>query len=150
MARGVTRLCVGAILRRDGHILLGKRTDTRPFYPGVWDLPGGHCEPEEIVEHALARELQEEIGVTPTAWRPLSVLQQPDATRDAYVLHVYLITSWQGTPHNRAPEEHSELAWIALAAAGHLALAHPDYPTLFQQVAAVGKAGESGARHADD
>jgi ADP-ribose pyrophosphatase YjhB (NUDIX family) len=41
------RICVGALLYYDGHILLGKRAASCGFYPNVWDIPGGHCEPAE-------------------------------------------------------------------------------------------------------
>src|ERR671922_1793664 len=75
--------CVGALIvqRQEGpeglSILLGKRSASRADYPGVWDVPGGHCEPGETPEQTLVRELQEELGVTPTAWRPLGQFYTP-------------------------------------------------------------------------
>jgi len=127
-------ICVSALLSRDGRILLGKRAATRAWYPDVWDLPGGHREPGETYDEALARELGEEIGVTPLTWAPLAVLHSPDTTPDeAYILHVYSVTAWRGTPRNLLPEEHSEVAWVSIDAACRLSLAHPDYPTLFRQ-----------------
>lgn len=137
-ARGaIVQTCVGALLIREGSILLAKRAATRAWFPDVWDLPGGHCESGETCEAALTRELSEEIGVVPLAWVPLAVLQGPDAAPgDAYVLHVYAVTAWQGTPRNLLPEEHSEVAWVAIDDACRLALAHPDYPALFRQAAA--------------
>jgi 8-oxo-dGTP pyrophosphatase MutT (NUDIX family) len=72
------RIYVGAVLIRDEDrrdasplVLLGRREAGRAFYPGVWDVLGGHLEPGETSEQALARELREEVGVTPTAWRYL-------------------------------------------------------------------------------
>jgi len=29
---------------RGDRILLARRSETRTFYPGVWDVIGGHCE----------------------------------------------------------------------------------------------------------
>jgi len=128
-------ICVGALLRRDGRILLGKRAATRAWYPDVWDIPGGHCEPGETYDEALARELCEEIGVTALTWEPLAVLHSPDTTPDeAYILHVYNVTTWRGTPRNLLPKEHSAVAWVATDDACRLPLAHPDYPALFRQV----------------
>lgn len=132
----IVHICVGALLRRDGRILLGKRAATRAWYPDVWDIPGGHCEPGETYDEALTRELGEEIGVTPLTWEPLAVLHSPDITPDeAYILHVYSVTAWRGTPRNLLTEEHSEVAWVATDDACRLSLAHPDYPTPFQQAA---------------
>jgi 8-oxo-dGTP diphosphatase len=129
-------ICVGALLHRDGHLLLGRRAATCAHYPDVWDLPGGHHEPGETYDETLARELREEIGVTPLAWAPLAVLHGPGAASDeTLVLRVYAVASWRGTPRNLRPEEHSEVAWIAVDEACRLALAHPDYPALFRQAA---------------
>ena len=46
------RVCVGAVLVRypaardddSPRVLLGKRAAKRAFYPGVWDVLGGHLE----------------------------------------------------------------------------------------------------------
>lgn len=53
---------MGAVLVRecddDRHaasslVLLGRREAGRAFYPGVWDVLGGHLEPGETTEQAL-------------------------------------------------------------------------------------------------
>ena len=49
---------------------------------------------------------------------------------------MYAVSSWIGTPRNRQPEEHDEVAWFAVEEACRLELAHPDYPTLFRRLAA--------------
>lgn len=136
------RVCVGALVIREQEgprLLLGKRAASRTAYPGVWDVPGGHCEPGETPEQALVRELQEELGVTPTAWRRLAEVCVPDgAGREAPLrLHLYAVTAWEGTPHNRQPAEHTEVAWFPLEAACGLDLAHPSYPALFRRFASL-------------
>src|SRR5438067_11946248 len=102
------RVCVGVLLQRGGRILLGKRSATRAFYPDVWDVPGGHVEPGETVEQALARELHEEIGVTPAVWTPLGSFEAPAGSGGTLTLHLFVVTAWQGTPRNLLPEEHAE------------------------------------------
>ncbi len=52
----MARICVGALITEfEGglRILLGKRAPDRAFYPGVWDIPGGDCDPGETLEQAL-------------------------------------------------------------------------------------------------
>jgi 8-oxo-dGTP pyrophosphatase MutT (NUDIX family) len=128
--------CACAVLWRDGQILLGRRSAERRFYPDRWDLVGGHVEAHESLERALARELHEELGVTPTEFVPIDVLSEPDeATHGAHEYHVYLVTKWEGTPTNAQPAEHSDVTWFPVAEAAQLDLAHPDYPDLFRRIA---------------
>ena len=135
----MARVCVGAlVVRRDGEprILLGQRAADRAFFPDVWDIPGGHCEPGETPKRTLVRELQEEIGVTPTAWRALGELEGPiPGGAERLVLHLYVVTAWTGVPHNRQPVEHARIAWVAIDDAYRLPLAHPSFPELFRRAA---------------
>jgi mutator protein MutT len=91
------RICVGALVARSERgvsILLGHRAATRPFFPNVWDVPGGHCEPGELPEQTLVRELQEEIGIRPTAWRRLGDLDATVPDSDAIMI-VQPDRAWQ-------------------------------------------------------
>jgi 8-oxo-dGTP diphosphatase len=127
---------VAALIVHSQKILLGQRSASRAFYPGIWDMFGGHVEPGEQLEQTLVRELQEELGITPTAWNylqtahvPLSA--PPNEETDLLTLHLYLVTDWTGTPTNRQLDEHSAIGWFSLAEAIQLPLADPSYPELF-------------------
>lgn len=127
---------VAALIIRSGRILLGHRSAARAFYPDVWDLFGGHIEPGEAREQALVRELQEELGITPTRWTFLETLTPTlpapqDEPSEALTVHLYLVTAWAGRPVNRQPEEHSTIRWFSLDQARRLHLADPIYPMLF-------------------
>lgn len=49
------------VFSEDGYVLLIKRKNN-PF-KGMWALPGGHVEPNEDIDMAASRELQEETGL---------------------------------------------------------------------------------------
>jgi 8-oxo-dGTP diphosphatase len=120
--------CVGALPVREGRVLLGRRADDRDWLPGAWDLFGGHVEPGESHEAALRRELLEELGIVPLQLRELGVLEAADR---GWRLRVYALDDWEGDARNRQPREHVELRWMeAHEAAGLLAAAHPDFPSL--------------------
>ena len=51
----------GAVVRR-GQLLLVRRASRHGR--GNWQLPGGFIEPDETIEQAVVREVQEEAGVT--------------------------------------------------------------------------------------
>lgn len=53
---------VAAIIESNGRLLVCQRRRDAPF-PLKWEFPGGKVKPGEIAEEALARELQEELGV---------------------------------------------------------------------------------------
>ena len=128
-----------ALIIHDGRVLLGHRSSKREFYPDVWDLFGGHVEPGEGHEKTLVREVQEEIGITPTAWTFLETVTEPlppdlkggRPSDDLLIAHLYLVTAWTGTPTNRQPHEHSEIRWFTLEEAVQLDLADAMYPELF-------------------
>jgi mutator protein MutT len=54
---------VGALIRDDrNRVYAHRRTASRRLLPGTWDVVGGHVEPGETPEQALAREIEEETG----------------------------------------------------------------------------------------
>jgi len=61
--RAVVDVAVGVLIRPQGDFLLTSRPVGK-VYAGYWEFPGGKLEAGETVEQALARELQEEIGIT--------------------------------------------------------------------------------------
>lgn len=122
-----------AILVDDTRLLLGRRSAHRRAYAGCWDTIGGKVEPGETLPEALARELGEELGIVPTAYRPLAALDDTDARgpgRATY--HFFAVTHWQGEPHIR-DDEHTELRWFTVEEACALPdLALADYVPLFR------------------
>jgi 8-oxo-dGTP diphosphatase len=54
---------VGAMIERDGKYLITQRPPTASL-PLLWEFPGGRVEPGETDQGALARELQETMGIT--------------------------------------------------------------------------------------
>lgn len=73
-------VAVGILLQPDGAFLLTSRPPGK-VYAGYWEFPGGKLESGETVLQALARELQEEIGISvqdAQAWRS-EVVDYPHA-----------------------------------------------------------------------
>ena len=129
--------CVGAVLLRNGAVLLGRRTSDRDWLPGAWDVFGGHIEPGEDAQQALRRELDEELGIVPDALHYLTTLDGPAPQR--WRLQLYAVTAWRGEPVNRQPAEHAELRWCGLAEARRLlGDAHPDFPSVLADALARG------------
>ncbi len=123
-----------ALLLRDGRLLLGRRAPHRKSYANRWDVIGGRVEEGENLAEALARELGEEIGITPTQWSPLRQIADsgPEARGDA-TYHMFAVTAWTGGEPRLANHEHTELAWFTVEDACALPdLALPAYRDLFR------------------
>ena len=56
---------VGALIIKDDHLLTGIRANAPD--KGKLDLPGGFVDPDESLEEALARELEEELSISATS-----------------------------------------------------------------------------------
>ena len=103
-------VAVAAIVSADGRVLISRRPE-RVHQGGLWEFPGGKVEPGEDTETALARELQEELAITPTQTAPL-VQVHHDYPDLSVFLDVLLVSSFEGEPHGA---EDQPLRWVTAA-----------------------------------
>ena len=83
---------VAAIIMHKGHILCMKRGQTKyPYTAFKWEFPGGKIEPGEQPEHALHREIREEMDMDITIIRHFATHHHnyPDfeVTLEFYLCH---------------------------------------------------------------
>jgi 8-oxo-dGTP diphosphatase len=126
---------VGALLIDEvGRVLLGLRARTKKVWPDHWDTVGGRVEPGESLEAALIREVQEEIGVTPTAFELIATVREREPERYGDMLHhIYTVTRWTGGAPTNICDEHSELKWFDVAEISGLTnIVDCDYPRIAQ------------------
>lgn len=96
----------GVMLDARGRVLLARRTEGRDL-AGAWEFPGGKVDPGETPAQALARELEEELGIRVQTAEPLICV--PQQYRDKRILlDVYRVTRYAGKPRDL---EQQALAW---------------------------------------
>ena len=124
-----------AIFRRDGEVLLGRRSPLKRFYPNCWDLIGGKIEPGETPAQALVRECEEEVGVRPTRFAPIALLTVPeDSPTAGATYHIFQVAQWTGGEPCLLGDEHAAIAWFGIEEACALEdLALQAYPALFRR-----------------
>ncbi|WP_174526672.1 NUDIX domain-containing protein [Micromonospora maritima] len=124
----------GALVE-NGAVLLVHRSPTRRAYPDLWDLPGGHVEAGESERQALAREMFEELGVriaTESSSRLGDV--RVGSGENAVLISVWHVGGWAGSPTNRAPDEHDDIAWVGIGELAGLRLVHGALPALLRRL----------------
>jgi len=118
-------LIVGALLVNPrGQVLVARFSKIAGHYA----IPGGHVEYGETVARALAREMVEETGLTPTSFRLIQVTERicPPLYKDGSHHLVYLdfvVNDWKGTLRLDG-EELSEGQWLLPKDALALPLTH--------------------------
>jgi 8-oxo-dGTP diphosphatase len=97
-----------ALVDSDRRILLQQRAPDRAM-AGLWEFPGGKVETGEYPELALARELEEELGlaIDPESLIPACFASAPLGDRHMILL-LYVCRDWEGEPQ---PLDASALIW---------------------------------------
>ncbi len=101
------KVAAGVVVDEAGRILVAKRPNHK-HQGGLWEFPGGKIEQGESTHDALARELDEEVGIRIDESEPLIRIwhQYPDKH---ICLDVLRVTRFDGHPWGR---EGQEIAWV--------------------------------------
>ncbi|HEY0722336.1 MAG TPA: Nudix family hydrolase [Gammaproteobacteria bacterium] len=90
-------VAAAVVVDEAGRILIARRPD-HLHQGGLWEFPGGKVEAGESVPAALARELQEEVGIRVHSARPL--IRIPYSYPDRHVLlDVWRVEKFAGEAH---------------------------------------------------
>ena len=98
---------VAGILKKDHKILVGQRPENHTL-AGLWEFPGGKIELGETPEEALARELNEELGIEAVVGE-LKLACSHSYGDVGILILFYEILFWKGEPK---AQHHVHLEWI--------------------------------------
>lgn len=98
---------VAAVVQVKDRVLICKRPASKR-HGGLWEFPGGKVHIDESMESAVARELEEELGVTLNRFGEV-MFRIPDP-QSPFVIN-FIDVEIKGTP---TPFEHDELLWTSL------------------------------------
>ena len=100
---------VVGIIWKNQAILVQQRPPNKIF-PGFWEFPGGKVEPNESLEHALSREIKEELGVEILESSFWKMEEHFYHEKDLHVnLHYFNVSRFGGNPTGK---EGQNLFWM--------------------------------------
>src|SRR5699024_1975599 len=117
---------VAAVIHNNENQVLLTYRDAKQHQGERWEFPGGKVEPGELLNEALVRELNEELGITPTDFTPFLTLTHAYPER-VVKLHFYEVWQFDGQPHGR---ENQPMQWWGLTALPHLPFPEANVPVL--------------------
>ncbi len=115
----IPSLTVDAIIERENKILLIRRKG-KTFH-GFLALPGGYVDYGEAVEHAVVREVREELGVKAFPIAILGVYSDSQRDPRGHVVSVVFVVRISGNP--KAGDDASDFEWLDLNELGNDPLA---------------------------
>jgi 8-oxo-dGTP diphosphatase len=95
---------VAAIIEREGKVLICQRKPEQS-HALKWEFPGGKVEAGEAPEEALARELDEELGISQAAGREIHRYEFAYPGKVPIELIFFRVESFSGEPVNRVFHE---------------------------------------------
>ena len=112
-SRRLLLVAAAALIDASGRVLLTQRPQHKQL-GGLWEFPGGKVESGEAPEHALIRELKEELDLTvePDALDPFAFASHTYA--DFHLLMpLYIVSRWAGDP-KLDPNAAQAMAWAKI------------------------------------
>ena len=106
----VVHVAVAVIRNREDQIIIAFRDESR-HQGGLWEFPGGKVEAGESVTEALAREIDEEIGLNVLSSTPLIQIYH-DYGDKAVLLDVHEVTEFAGQAEGK---EGQPVRWVPSA-----------------------------------
>lgn len=101
--------CAGALVVKDGKLLLGRRAVEPARH--MWDIPGGFVNPWELPADAAVREVREETGLHVHLKDLLTVEIDTYADRD-YTLNLYYLAEPVDGGDAAPADDLAELRWF--------------------------------------
>jgi len=81
------QVAAGLILHEGRYLIAQRKVGVH--LGGLWEFPGGKCEPGEALEDCLRRELREELGIEITTLVPFHIIRHeyPEKTVELHFFH---------------------------------------------------------------
>lgn len=115
MKKIVERVAGGAVIFRNGKVLIIQRATDEDYMPGLWEIPSGKREPSEKIADGTKRETMEETGLSVEIGDPVGIFEykvdKPNEIRE--VTQICFLATPIGDAEVKLSNEHQNFAWIS-------------------------------------
>ncbi len=96
-------------------VYLAQRATTKKFFPGVFEIPGGHIDFGEDIIAGLKREVREELGKDIVVGDPFSAFTYMNEVKGAHAVEIAFFAEFVGNLDDVQlhPEDHMADGWFA-------------------------------------
>lgn len=122
----MNHLYVSAMVLIEGGKVFAAQRNYVGTLAGRWEFPGGKLEPGESAEHAVIREIAEELGIVIRVQRQLLTVAHTYPTF-SLTMYVFLCTRLSGEIQCL---EHAQYRWLAFDELDSLPWAEADLPVV--------------------
>lgn len=114
-------ICPNLIIEREDKILLLRRADWAPLFPGCWHCVTGKIEEGETPRDTIIREAKEEVDIDINpALGPVISVMAPDFQRPGSIWRdislFFVVNDFEGEPVNKEPRLHDAMEWFSIHA----------------------------------
>ncbi|MFA4827375.1 MAG: NUDIX hydrolase [Candidatus Shapirobacteria bacterium] len=121
------------VIRCQGKFLLVQRSEKDDVFPGYWQNMGGKIEIGETVENAIAREMEEEVGLkldkTPIFLHSYSWKKDNDSPTKLGLIFLVELSGKTKDQKVRLSDELERYGWYSIEEAKEIKTIGPDSPT---------------------
>lgn len=114
----------------------------RPPFQGKWALPGGFVDMDETLEHAIAREVEEETLLKNLSLQQLHAFSTPGRDPRGHTISMVFWGIVTDRQEAKAGDDASETQWFSINQLPDLAFDHSDVAKM-----AIQKLQPSGSKH---
>jgi len=123
----LTLVVACALIDADKRVLIAQRPEGKSM-AGLWEFPGGKVEAGEIPEHALMRELREELGIETRPGCYLPIAFASHSYDDFHLLMpLFACRVWRGPV---TPREGQACRWVRLVDLDGYSMPAADIPLI--------------------
>lgn len=125
--RRLVLVSTAILIDKERRVLIAQRPEGKSL-AGLWEFPGGKIEPGETPEHALCREVFEELNIEAKEQdlTPFTFISQ-DCGEFHLLMTLYTVRKWSGVLEGK---EGQAFKWVSFAELERHAMPKPDLPLL--------------------